>query len=231
MVTRWHLAATSEDWLQWALAFIHQAETRALARHDVFHIVLAGGNTPRRLYSALLEEPHSWSQWHVWLGDERCLPPEDPERNSRLVELSLLAGSGIPSRQVHFMPAERGAEAAARAYARDLAPVGDFDLVLLGMGEDGHTASLFPGHAWGAEATAPDVLAVHDAPKPPPARVSLSARRLSRARQVLFLVAGADKRPAVDLWQEGEDLPVTAITPANGVDVLLSPETQPGAKP
>jgi 6-phosphogluconolactonase len=110
---------------------------------------------------------------------------------------------------------------AAQQYSTVLRAVGDFDLVLLGIGEDGHTASLFPGHDWGAAPGSPDTLAVFDAPKPPPQRVSLSAARLSRARQVIFLVSGESKRKAVEAWRAGKDIPAQAIRPAAGVDVLV----------
>jgi 6-phosphogluconolactonase len=99
--------------------------------------------------------------------------------------------------------------------------LGDVDLVLLGLGEDGHTASLFPGHDWGVVPNSPDVLAVFDAPKPPPQRVSLSAARLSRAREVLFLVEGASKRDAVARWRMGADIPARSVRPSAGVDVLV----------
>ena len=128
----------------------------------------------------------------------------------------------IPKDRVHPIPAELGARAAALAYADTLRGVGEFDLVLLGLGEDGHTASLFPNHDWGTAPDAPDVLAVLDAPKPPPQRVSLSAARLSRAREVLFLVAGDSKREPIARWRAGEQLPAAAIRPAAGVDVLIS---------
>ena len=121
------------------------------------------------------------------------------------------------------IPAELGAERAAAAYAAELRGVGDFDFVLLGLGEDGHTASLFPGHDWGDAPDAPDVLAVHGAPKPPPERVSLSAARFGRAREVWFLVAGADKRAALARWRAGDAIPAGAIRPAAGVDVWVSP--------
>jgi 6-phosphogluconolactonase len=106
-------------------------------------------------------------------------------------------------------------------YAETLQTVGDFDLVLLGLGEDGHTASLFPDHEWGAAPGSPDTLAVLDAPKPPPQRVSMSAARLSRARQVNFLVCGGLKHKAVAEWRAGKDIPARAIKPTAGVDVLV----------
>ena len=221
---RWHVSDSAEDWLAQACAVVAAAEAEALAARGDFHIVLAGGGTPRRLYRALAGEDHDWPRWHVWFGDERCLPADDPERNSRMARDAWLGQVAIPAGNVHVIPAEQGAEAAALAYARSLSGVGPFDLVLLGMGQDGHTASLFPGHDWGDAADAPDALAVADAPKPPPDRVSLSAARLSRARRVLFLITGADKRDALARWRRGEALPVGAIRPDAGVDVLMDNE-------
>ena len=110
----------------------------------------------------------------------------------------------------------------AAQYTYSLQDVGPFDLVLLGLGEDGHTASLFPGDDWGSDTDAPDALAIAGAPKPPAERVSLSAARLRRARNVLFLVTGASKREAVARWRRGDTLPAAAIRPAAGVDVLLT---------
>ena len=89
------------------------------------------------------------------------------------------------------------------------------------MGEDGHTASLFPGHEWGTAPGSPDALAMFDAPKPPPQRVTLSAARLSRARQVMFLVSGEAKHRAIVDWRAAKDIPARAITPVAGVDVLV----------
>ncbi len=226
MQTRWHVAAHMDDWLTQALAWVSRAETEALARSGVFHIVLAGGGTPRLLYQALAREPHDWARWHVWFGDERCLPAGDGERNSAMARDSL-PGTAIAPAHFHAMPAELGAEAAARKYGEALAGIGPFDLVLLGLGEDGHTASLFPGHDWGTAPDAPDALPVHGAPKPPPDRVSLSARRLAHARQVLFLVSGAGKCQAVARWRSGEAIPASAIHPPAGVDVLLTTDSLP----
>lgn len=218
---RWHVSDSPADWQARVLALVTAAEREALAARGAFHIVLAGGGTPRRVYQALAGEPHDWARWHVWFGDERCLPANDPERNSRMAREVWLDKVALPAGNRHVIPAEHGAQAAAQTYSRELAGIGPFDLVLLGMGQDGHTASLFPGHLWGEASDAPDALAVADAPKPPPARVSLSAQRLSRARRVLFLITGADKRDALARWRRGEALPVGAIRPEAGVDVLL----------
>ncbi len=224
MQTRWTVAKDRSDWLQRALTHVHAAEHEALGRAGAFHIVLAGGGTPLALYRALAQEDHDWRHWQVWFGDERCLPPDHPERNSVMVRQAWLDRVGIPAANVHVIPAELGAEAAAERYTQTLAGVGDFDLVLLGLGEDGHTASLFPGHDWGEAADAADALPVFAAPKPPPERVSLSARRLARARRVLFLTQGAGKREAVAAWRRGERIPAAAIQPPGGVDVLLDRE-------
>ena len=185
---------------------IRQA-TAAIAVHDRFHLVLAGGTTPRALYEELARRHAGSDKWHIWYSDERCLPTDHLERNSVMAETAWLAASSIPPEQRRPIPAESGAEAAAAEYAAWLADVPGFDLVLLGMGEDGHTASLFPGHVW----TGADVLAVHDAPKPPPDRVSLSAERFSNSQAVWFVVTGAGKRDALRRWEEGEDLPVAAV--------------------
>jgi len=133
-----------------------------------------------------------------------------------------LARVPIPRERIHSIPAELGATIAATRYSQVLAGVDDFDLVLLGVGEDGHTASLFPSHDWGTAPGAPDAIAVLDAPKAPAERVSLSANRLGRAREVLFLVDGESKREAVDRWRTGQSIPAAAIRPARGVDVLIT---------
>jgi 6-phosphogluconolactonase len=179
----------------------------AIAARGAFHLVLAGGTTPLALYSALASQQVGDARWHIWYGDERCLPADHPERNSLVIEKAWLAASRIPPESRRPIPAELGSHDAATVYAGWLSDVADFDVVLLGMGEDGHTASLFPGHDWNGA----DVLAVHDAPKPPPERVSLSAQRLSRSQRVWFVITGAGKREALVRWKNGESLPVSTI--------------------
>jgi 6-phosphogluconolactonase len=205
-----------------ALERILAAAANAIRARGQFLVVLAGGNTPRAVYQRLREARADWSAWQIYFGDERCVPRDDAARNSRMAGEAWLDHVAIPALQRHPIPGELGALAAAQAYCAILQPDAAFDFVLLGLGEDGHTASLFPGHDWGEAAGSPAALAVLDAPKPPRERVSLSAARLSHAREVLFMVGGDSKREALAQWRAGAAIPARAIRPAAGVDVLVA---------
>ena len=218
---RWHVFPDDASLVANALARVMAAARDAIVEHGAFHIVLAGGNTPRKLYRALRNADADWSRWHVWFGDERCAPPDDPARNSKMARDEWLDHVAVPVGNVHAIPAESGAREAAAVYARELRGADTFDIVLLGLGEDGHTASLFPGQDWAVHADSPDAIAVFNAPKPPPERVSLSAQRLSNARKVLYLVEGTGKRDAVAAWKRGDAIPAASIAPEAGVDILL----------
>ena len=215
---RWHSFTATGELEQAAVQAILRAAESSICHRQAFHIVLAGGATPRRIYELLCKADADWAAWHVYFGDERCLPPDHEERNSKMAALAWLDSVAIPSAQIHYIPAENGAEIAAESYSQIVGKIKVFDLVLLGLGEDGHTASLFPNHEWDGVFGA---IAVHDAPKPPPDRVSLTANRLSAARQVLFLVTGEAKRQAIKNWREGVKIPAAGIVPANGVDVYF----------
>jgi len=218
---RWHAYPTTGELSQAAAQQILRSARQAIARHGYFSIVLAGGNSPRQVYELLRTSDADWLRWQVYFGDERCLPPQDPERNSRMAAEAWLDHVAIPPSQIHPIPSELGPEQATAAYTKTLETAGEFDMVLLGLGEDGHTASLFPGQAWGIEQGAPPVMAVFDSPKPPPQRVSLSAARLGQAHEVVFLVTGVGKRQAISEWRSGKAIPAGAIAPPAGVDVYL----------
>jgi 6-phosphogluconolactonase len=218
---RWRPVADLSELHNVALGEILACAATAIRKRGQFHLVLAGGDTPRAIYKQLRATQTDWSAWHIYFGDERCLPPADPRRNSVMAGEAWLDYVEIPPDQLYTIPGELGADLAACEYAQTLNTVGTFDLTLLGLGEDGHTASLFPGHDWGTEPDSPDALAVLDAPKPPPQRVSLSATRLSRSRQIMFLVSGESKRGAVAQWRAGKNIPARAITAEMGVDVLV----------
>lgn len=229
-MVRWREFADPARFERVAAEFILGAAAEAIAERGAFRIVLAGGETPRPIYERVSAADADWDRWHVYFGDERCLPPDDPGRNSVMARSAWLDRVAIPAPQVHGIEAERGPEAGAQRYAAAVSGFGPFDLVLLGLGEDGHTASLFPGGPWegvtsgnppDAGAAIPPVVPVFDAPKPPPGRISLSAARLGDARRVLFLVAGAGKRVAVARWQAGDPIPASRIRPLGGVDVFF----------
>jgi 6-phosphogluconolactonase len=218
---RWHPFATVSKLEEDAAHAIIHAALQAILRSGIFTIVLAGGTTPRQIYTRLRNMPADWQKWHVYFGDERCLAPDNPDRNSQMAASAWLDHVDIPANQIHVIPAELGADTAAKEYSQDLRNIGQFDLVLVGLGEDGHTASLFPDQDAGDQPESPSVLAVHDAPKPPLDRVSLSAQRLSHSRQVIFLVTGDSKKSAIDEWRSGQDIPAARICPENGVDVYI----------
>jgi len=199
---------------------IQQAARHAIVSRGRFNIVLAGGRTPELCYEFLSESTSDWNRWHAYFGDERCLPAGDPLRNSVMAAAALFDRVAIPGTQIYPIPAELGAELAAHSYRKTVSNVTPFDMVLLGLGEDGHTASLFPGQHHSGQL---EVVPVHGAQKPPPERVSLNVRTLSNSRQVLFLIAGENKQDAVARWRRGEPLPATSIRSRGALEVLIDP--------
>ncbi len=171
--------------------------------------VLAGGNTPRRTYELVRVQPLPWQRIQLIASDERCLPVGHAERNDRMIGEAFGA---LGYRLVSF-PAEQGAEAAALAMESEVSGLLPFKVALLGLGEDGHTASLFPGQD--AVAAAPTLVQpVHDSPKPPPDRVTLTLRALATADVVAFLVTGAGKRDALARLLGEGDVPAARVTAA-----------------
>jgi 6-phosphogluconolactonase len=225
-IRRWHNYPDSDALKLDVIKQIADFAQQTLSTHACFRIVLAGGGTPKAVYHGLRYIMTDWSGWHIYFGDERCLPAGAAERNDAMARQSWLNHVAIPPEQVHSIPAELGAIEGTNAYKSILKGIDSFDLVLLGLGEDGHTASLFPGHDLGDDADAPDVLAVHDAPKPPSERISLSANRLSQARQVWFLVTGDAKRSAIKKWQLEKMIPAESICPTHGVDIYTDLERE-----
>ncbi|NOQ64001.1 MAG: 6-phosphogluconolactonase [Methyloprofundus sp.] len=217
-IVNWIAYDTIDQLAEAACQRVLAAAEKAIAANGTFKLVLAGGTAPVKAYQLLAKKQQDWSKWHIYYGDERCLPVEDSERNSLVAEQKWLNLVDIPKAQIYPMAAELGAEAGAEHYAKVVADAGKFDLVLLGMGEDGHTASLFPGHLHNLEEL---THAVHNSPKPPSDRVSISAKALSNTEELIFIVSGA-KHDAIAAWKNKEDIPVTHLCPASGVDVLLS---------
>lgn len=177
-----------------------------IAKRGVFHWSLAGGKTPRKCYELLRGADIDWSKVHVWFGDERCLPVDDDERNDVMAEEALLMYVDVPYAHIHRISAERGAKKAATLYEKELSKIDCLDLALLGMGADGHTASLFPNNpALDSQAL---VVPVFDSPKFPSERVSMGYKALKSARKRVVMVTGKVKRKAFEKVCAGESLPV-----------------------
>ncbi len=236
---------TNEELARGAAERIAAAAGQAIARRGRFSLALAGGSTPRLAYQRLAEmgETLDWLHIHLFWGDERCVPPDHPESNYHMAKLALIDTVPIPLANLHRIPGELPAWQAAQRYNERLedcfgpASPGDsaepgrpvpaagaatFDLALLGLGEDGHTASLFPGstalQVAGRWATAVE----HRTPPPPLVdRVSLTLPALNACRQVLFIVAGEQKaailKQVLSPPADAPPLPAQQIHPQDGV--------------
>ena len=213
------------------LESIIELASESIDEREAFHFVTAGGTTPMQIYKMLAEfektargQTMNWQQWFIYIGDERCLAESDAERNSLALQKNWLNDSAIPTENVFIMPAELGAKEAAKRYELVVKDI-EFDLVLLGMGEDGHTASLFPGHSHDHEA-GQLVQTEFASPKAPPERVTLSAACLGNSRHLFKLITGAGKQSAVKEWLAGKSLPIAEVN-AKETTVLISQESLP----
>lgn len=224
----------------------------AIKRRSRFTVVFSGGSTPRQLYQLLAAPPQcthlDWTKIECFWGDERPVPPDHPDSNFRMVREALLDVVNVPPSRIHRIVAERTDRiAAAHEYATEMARVFGvaasaappaFDLILLGMGPDGHTASLFP-HTAAVHETARWVMA-NPVPTLGTERITLTAPLINRAAAVLFLVVGADKAVTLAEVLEGPRdparLPAQLIQPVSGtvtwlVDALAANQlTGPGAQ-
>jgi 6-phosphogluconolactonase len=196
---------------------------QALRTRGRFTAALAGGATPQRMYALLAEAQLDWRGVLFFWGDERCVPPDHADSNYRMAAEALLNRIPIPPENIHRIRGELPAEEAARLYELELRRVSvvRLDLVLLGLGPDGHTASLFPGTAALHEAARWTAAVPHTTPPPPLVdRVTLTLPVLNAAANVLFLVAGADKAEVLTRILRGPSqpdlLPAQAVRPVDG---------------
>lgn len=225
---------TVEDVAGAAADYVIEALQAALDEKDVASLVLSGGSTPLALYERLAQPEAAgeidWSRVHVFWGDERLVPPNDDGSNYRAAHEMLLDRVSIPEANVHRVQTELPAASAVADYAEQLrafaqrhdpgclSPWPRFDVVLLGLGEDGHTASLFPGSP--AEAIVPVMSVTADYQGRPAERITLTPCVFNHARRVVFLVTGATKAEAVAAAlgpdRDPEQLPAQRIEPDEG---------------
>jgi 6-phosphogluconolactonase len=227
---------------------------RALEQRGIAHLALSGGGTPGRTYELLagrssigrssIGRISDWGGVQVWFADERCVPPEDEQSNYRLAAETLLGAAAIPAEQVHRMRGELGPDEGAASYARELGehverspaqPPGPpvLDLIILGIGPDGHVASLFPGAPTLAASEDAICLGVHDSPKPPPERITLSLAVLRAARSCLLLATGAAKADAVSamLAEPSRHVPASLLARERLTVIVDDAAAPPGPRP
>jgi 6-phosphogluconolactonase len=184
-----------------------------IANHSIkftnkFTIVLAGGVSFSNVYRILHNSKSDWSKWHLYIGDERCLASGDKNRNDYLINKAWLKNGLIPKKNINFIHSELGADEGAALYEEAVKEIKKFNVVLLGMGEDGHTASLFPNHIHDKDK---NIVVEKKSPKYPKNRISMSYKMLSKSNNVFKLISGPSKQNAVELWLKGVDLPINKI--------------------
>ncbi len=227
-----------------AAGYILSAMQETLAVQDRFAMMLSGGSTPRAVYTLLASSPYKqavdWSQVHIFWGDERCVPPDHPDSNYRMAGEVLISKVDLPAENVHRIRGEIPPDQAAASYEIAISSYfgsetafPHFDLILLGMGEDGHIASLFPGSP-AINETARWVVAVdHDQPPPPlVSRVTVTLPVINAARRVALIVAGEAKASTVAATlttpEKSLVLPVQRVNPVEGELVWLLDEAAAG---
>lgn len=214
-----------------AVALIVETGRQAIAQSGLFRLGLAGGNTPRAVYAALAQQPDalSWDRVQITFGDERCVPPDHADSNYRMAYESLLSQVPIPEGNVFRIRGEIPHKEAALECEARLAAVAArlgeeryaHDLLLLGLGEDGHTASLFPGSP-ALEETVRNVIPA-TGPKPPPQRITFTFPLINASKLVVFLLNDPKKEPILQGALQGE-FPSGKVAPAHGRVLWLAGE-------
>jgi 6-phosphogluconolactonase len=239
------VVADAEEWAERAADQVASAAREAVAARGAFHVVVPGGSTPRLAFEALVakirREDPLWSMVHVYFGDERLVPPGHAESNYRMVREAWLEHISVPALQVHRIDGELDPEEACRRYSGVIGAVlrggrssgGSFDLVILGLGQDGHVASLVPGGE--LDFVADGLVGIGPAPLSPARvrRITLTAATLRSTREVVFWVRGREKAEAVrGALRGGMETMAPEVTPPDGrVTWILDQDAASGLTP
>lgn len=221
-----------------------QMAQETIAQHGRFTVALSGGSTPKAMFALLASEPYrneiDWAHVYIFWGDERCVPPEHPDSNYRMTNEALLSHVALPPQNVFRLHGEDDPATAARAYSAELrqffqtASSPRFDLVFLGLGADGHTASLFPGTT-ALHAGANEIAVENYVEKLKTYRLTLTAATINQAQTIVFLIGGADKAATLKAVLQGAyqpDLyPSQLIQPVNGTLIWMVDEAASAESP
>lgn len=208
----------TESFVEDAVALIARDAESAIAARGIFRIALSGGNTPRPVYAALAASNAAWDKWEFTFGDERCVPPDSGQSNYRMAKESLFDRAPIPAENILRMRGEADPDVAAADYEKQLLARGApyrHDLILLGMGDDGHTASLFPGTA--ALRVSDRLVVANDVPKLSAHRLTFTYPLLNAARHVCFLVSSPGKNSILEeIFRGNSSYPIASVRPLEG---------------
>ncbi len=208
----------TNDFVEQAVGLIRREAAAAIEARGVFRIALSGGNTPRPVYRALADADCDWAKWEITFGDERCVGPDSDQSNYRMAKENLFDHAPIPEGNILRMRGEDEPATAASDYQKQLLARSEryrHDVILLGMGDDGHTASLFPGTA--ALGVTNHLVVANFVPKFDAHRLTFTYPLLNAARHVCFLVSSAGKEQVLrEVFAGGSQYPCAAVRPTDG---------------
>ncbi|MDH5765045.1 MAG: 6-phosphogluconolactonase [Gammaproteobacteria bacterium] len=207
MAHQWHVYDTLDQASVAAADELERQINTCLQQQDSCHVILPGGNTPVKCLQLLAEKKLPWQKIHWYLTDERCYPIGHEDRNDSMLQEHFW--SRISATNIHRIQADLGPEVAASLYRETIRPISNFDIAFLGMGQDGHTASLFPGNSGLNDQRS--VIPVYDSPKQPDERVSLGISTLQKVNFRMVLAAGTDKADIIARIKNHESLPINDL--------------------
>jgi 6-phosphogluconolactonase len=199
--------STNKEFINNIVDLISQSAEKAIEVKGKFRIVLTGGETPKLVYQELKLLATNWTAWEFYISDERFAPDSVVLLNQLMIRNEFLNHVPVLESQIHFVDVEKDLNSAVFTYCQSINNIPDFDLTLLGIGEDGHVASLFPGNDIGLHPESPDVLSVNNSPKPPACRISLSMKRLNKSLKIIVIASGKRKRKIVHNLCSGIEVP------------------------
>jgi 6-phosphogluconolactonase len=220
-----HHVIRTKDFVDEAAALIFKQAQNAIDERNEFRIALSGGNTPAPVYARLAAEASNfpWQKIRITFGDERCVPPDDPQSNFRMARENLFVPAAVPQKSIMRMRGEIDPQVAAHEYEQQLEaiapqhgePIYQHDLILLGLGDDGHTASLFPGTAALGEMTR--TVVANFVPRLNTWRLTFTFPLINRARNILFLVGASKSSELIERVLEGDQqFPAARVNPSAG---------------
>ncbi|WP_167482723.1 6-phosphogluconolactonase [Leptospira levettii] len=192
----------------------------AISERNIFHIALTGGETARSIYPKFLDLQTDWSKWHFWYGDERVLPEGHKDLNSVMAEKTFLNQLSCNESQVHKIPVFLGGKRASQLYSKYLEAIDYLDLILLGLGEDGHVASLFPNTDWHKLNDLSHAISIQNSPKAPSERVSMSFYRIQKSRKILVISKGLSKLEIINRIQYKKDTILNKLSPVEQIEIF-----------